>query len=111
MAYSTYQDQTANVNMADKATYDQFETYLGIATAQQIATEQGNAVRQQILATLQTMASITSPDNNVLNEIKGQVIIANGHLLNISETSKKILTQFGEKMESISMKLNNLNRL
>ncbi len=33
-------DQTATASMAEKATYDQFETYLGIATAQQIALEQ-----------------------------------------------------------------------
>ena len=33
-------DQTATVSMAEKATYDQFDTYLGIATAQQIAQEQ-----------------------------------------------------------------------
>lgn len=33
-------DQTTTVSMAEKATYDQFDTYLGIATAQQIALEQ-----------------------------------------------------------------------
>lgn len=37
---NTKKDQTATASMADKATYDQFETYLGIATAQQIALEQ-----------------------------------------------------------------------
>lgn len=37
---STKKDQTATMSMADKVTYDQFDTYLGIATAQQIAQEQ-----------------------------------------------------------------------
>ena len=37
---ATGKDQTATVSMAEKATYDQFDTYLGIATAQQIAQEQ-----------------------------------------------------------------------
>lgn len=34
------EDKSATNTMADKATYEQFETYLGIATAQQIALEQ-----------------------------------------------------------------------
>ena len=33
-------DQTTTMSMAEKATYDQFETWLGIAVAQQIALEQ-----------------------------------------------------------------------
>lgn len=33
-------DQTTTMSMAEKVTYDQFDTYLGIATAQQIAQEQ-----------------------------------------------------------------------
>ena len=104
----TYEDQDATANMADKATYDQFEQYLGIATAQQIAIEQGNSVRQQILATLQGMANITRPDNNA---ILTQVALANSHLQLIRDYSKKIQDEVVAHMTSIDTKLTNLNRL
>lgn len=84
-----YEDKQATANMAEKATYDQFELYLGIATAQQIALEQGNSVRDSILASIQSMADLTSPHGQAVNEIKGQILIANQYLFDIKEANRK----------------------
>ena len=101
-------DQTATMNMADKATYDQFETYLGIAVAQQMATLQGNEVRQQILATLRGMTGITSPGGDTVKEIRSLLNTSNEYLLDIKRTNRAILDRFGVKIDTIISKLTRL---
>ena len=103
---SDYGDQKASVNMADKATYDQFETYLGIATATMIGQEQGNAVRLQILQTLQTMGGITSSSSS--EEMRNMMMLANEYLLDIKRSNREILDQFSVKLDSINQKLSRL---
>ena len=105
MGTSQYGDQQAAVNMADKATYDQFEMYLGIATAQQIALEQGNDVRRQILATLQAMSGITTPGSNIGAEISGKLNITNEYLLTIRNYCATITETFAQKLDYIGNKL------
>ena len=95
-------DQTATMNMADKATYEQFETYLGIAVAQQMATLQGNEVRQQILATLRTMGGLTSVSGgDTVKEIRSLLNTTNEYLLDIKRSNRSILEQFGMKIDNI----------
>ncbi len=101
-----YGDQKASVSMADKATYDQFETYLGIATATMIGQEQGNAVRLQILQTLQTMGGITSSSSS--EEMRNRMMLANEYLLDIKRSNREILDQFSVKLDSINQKLSRL---
>ena len=105
---SSYPDQQAHVNMADKATYDQFELYLGMQTAMMIGQEQGNAVRQQILSTLQTMAGITSPQNDYGSQIFMRLGTTNEYLLDIKKSNKDIFESFGMKLDSINQKLSRL---
>ena len=105
MGTSQYGDQQAAVNMADKATYDQFEMYLGIATAQQIALEQGNDVRRQILSTLQAMSGITTPGSNIGVEISGKLNITNEYLLTIRNYCATITETFAQKLDYIGNKL------
>lgn len=101
-------DQQATMNMADKVTYDQFETYLGIAVAQQMATLAGNEIRIQILATLQAMSGITSPNGDTVREIRSTLNTTNEYLLDIKRSNKDILNQFGEKLDNIINKLSDL---
>ena len=101
-------DQEAHVNMADKATYDQFELYLGIATAQQIALEQGNDVRRQILTTLQTMSGITSPNGDTVKEIRSMLRTTNEHLYAIKTATEGIRAEFMPRLQSIDNKLSKL---
>lgn len=104
----TLADQEAHVNMADKATYDQFELYLGIATAQQIALEQGNDVRKQILSTLQTMSGITSPNGDTVKEIRSMLRTTNEHLYAIKTATEGIRAEFMPRLQSIDNKLSKL---
>ena len=103
-----YGDQQATVNMADKATYDQFEMYLGIATAQQITGEQQLGVTQQILYTLQAMSGITSPMGGMSEEMRNMWLISNQYLLDIKQSNREILNSFGLKLDSINVKLSKL---
>ena len=101
-------DQAATMNMADKATYDQFETYLGIAVAQQMATLQGNEVREQILATLRGMTGITTPGGDTVKEIRTLLNTSNEYLLDIKRSNRTILNLFGEKLDTIISRLHGL---
>lgn len=110
---SVYPDQNATVNMADKATYDQFETYLGIATSQQICSEQQLSVQQQILSTLQMMSGLTGTggDNPQLRELCGLAQLGNDYLMAIRETGKGIKSMLDMHLASMDAKLSNLNKL
>lgn len=105
---SALADQEAHVNMAEKATYDQFELYLGIATAQQIALEQGNDVRKLILSTLQTMSGITSPNGDTVKEIRSMLRTTNEHLYAIKTATEGIRAEFMPRLQSIDNKLSKL---
>ena len=86
-----HEDQQAKMNMADKATYDQFELYLGIATAQQMALEQGNGVREMILESMQNMQVATEARGQVVVEIRELLHTSNGYLLDIKKTNREML--------------------
>lgn len=59
-------DKNATNTMAEKATYEQFETYLGIATAQQIALEQIKAILQRWDGSEETQKPVVSDITKVL---------------------------------------------
>ena len=94
--------------MAEAATYDQFETYLGIAMAQQMALEQGNDVRVRILEFIQALGGVTSPDSNVVKEINARMRTANEYLLAIRNSNQEILTTFTEHLNDIRSTLKRL---
>lgn len=103
-----YGDQKASVNMADKATYDQFELFLGMQTAMMIGQEQGNAVRVQILNTLQAMGGITSPNSGLAEQLRNMMMLSNEYLLDIKRSNREMLDSFGVKLDSINSKLSRL---
>lgn len=101
MGTSTYEDQSATMNMSDKATYEQMDQYLGTQMGIYIATEQGNTIRQQILATLQAMSGITSPNGDTVREIRNMLSVSNEYLLDIKRSNREILKKFGAKLDNI----------
>ena len=108
MGTGDYSDQKASVNMADKATYDQFETFLGMQTAMVIGQEQGNAVRIQILSTLQAMGGITSPDSSYSEQMRNMMMLANEYLLDIKRSNREMQAEFGAALNQINNKLSRL---
>ena len=94
--------------MADKATYDQFEMFLGMQTAMMIGQEQGNAVRVQILNTLQAMGGITSPNSGLAEQLRNMMMLSNEYLLDIKRSNREIQSEFGSVLNSINNKLSRL---
>lgn len=93
------EDQRATMNnMAEAATYDQFELYLGIAMGQQLALEQGNDVRREILQQLKNMngGSLDTSDGsiNYVSEIRNMMTTTNEYLLAIKIASEAIRRDF-----------------
>ena len=102
------EDQEATMNMAEAATYDQFETYLGISMGQQMALEQGNDVRLRILEHLQGAGNITSSNSMIVKEINSRMRTANEYLLAIRNTSQEMLTTFTAHLNDIRSTLKRL---
>lgn len=102
------EDQGATMNMAEAATYDQFETYIGIAMGQQMALEQGNDVRLRILEHLQEAGNITSSNSMIVKEINSRMRTANEYLLAIRNTSQEMLTTFTAHLIDIRSTLKRL---
>ena len=105
---TVYEDQEATMNTSEKATYDQFETFLGIAVAQQMATLQGNEVRLQILATLQAMSGITTPGSDTVKEIRTMLNTTNEYLLAIKKAAEGMYKDFGLKLDTLNSKITEL---
>lgn len=102
------EDQGSTMNMAEAATYDQFETYIGIAMGQQMALEQGNDVRLRILEHLQGAGNITSSNSMIVKEINSRMRTANEYLLAIRNTSQEMLTTFTAHLNDIRSTLKRL---
>lgn len=105
---TVYEDQEATMNTSKKATYDQFETFLGIAVAQQMATLQGNEVRLQILATLQAMSGITTPGSDTVKEIRTMLNTTNEYLLAIKKAAEGMYKDFGLKLDTLNSRITEL---
>jgi len=61
------EDKNASNVMADKATYDQFEKYLGIATAQQITEEQIRSILQRWDGNISPVVNLPESQSPVVN--------------------------------------------
>lgn len=113
-------DQTATISMAEKVTYDQFDTYLGIATAQQIAQEQikdrldsmtGDGFMLMSVS-LEQMVSISSAHRDIADETRDimarsylELQEANEHLGKIEKSVDTISTNVNETRKIINDRL------
>ncbi len=96
--------ESATMNMADKATYDQFELYLGIANAHLMVSEQHKQISQEILTTLQNMNSLTSGGTNYGEQIFMRLGTTNEYLL----ATKRLVGSIEAKMDLINQQLSRL---
>ena len=113
-------DQTATASMAEKATYDQFDTYLGIATAQQIALEQikdsisgmtgegltlTNMNLEQILSISSAHRDIADESRDILAKSYLELQEANEHLGKIEKSVETINENVSETRKIINDRL------
>ena len=96
-------NDSATMNMADKATYDQFELYLGIANAHLMVSEQHKQISEQILTTLQTIGNVGS-GVNYQELIYMRLGTTNEYLL----ATKRIVSSIEAKMDTIAQQLSKL---
>jgi DNA repair exonuclease SbcCD ATPase subunit len=90
MGTNNVADQSAYMNTAQSITYDQADLIGGMMTSLVIGQADGNEVRKQILATLQGMAGITSPNSEAFAEIAEGISMTNNWLRNIYDVVDKI---------------------
>ena len=90
MGTNNVQDQSAYMNTASQITYDQADLIGGGVMSLVIGQADGNEVRKQILATLQGMAGITSPNGEAFAEIAEGISMTNNWLRNIYDVVDKI---------------------
>lgn len=90
MGTNNVADQGAYMNTAQSITYDQADIIGGGVMSLVIGQADGNEVRKQILATLQGMAGITSPNSEAFAEIAEGISMTNNWLRNIYDVVDKI---------------------
>ena len=93
-------NDSATMNMTDKATYDQFELYLGIANAHLMVSEQHKQISEQILTTLQTIGNIGSETTNS-ERILMRLGTTNDYLL----ATKNLVKDISSKLDSMNAQL------
>ena len=96
-------NDSATMNMADKATYDQFELYLGIANAHLMVSEQHKQISEKILLTLQTIGNVGS-GVNYQELIYMRLGTTNEYLL----ATKRLVSSIEAKMDTIAQQLSKL---
>ena len=129
MGTGTYQDQTATMNMSDKATYEQMDQYLAVQMGIYMVTEQilttlrgGTTIdipavtlssfsmatettAKEIYAVMQDAYRLLSPNAETLQNVRNLIATGNEYLLAIKRSNEAILSQFGGILSSINGKL------
>ena len=62
---------------------------------------QYNGEGQQIMAYLDTLNSLVSPNSNFLQDIRNMMMSTNEYLLDIKRSNREILNTFGEKIDNV----------
>lgn len=106
--YGSSSEGSATYNAASSFTQEQGDILNGRLTAIQINTASGNALRQQIVNSLAMMNGIVSGNYAALDDMRTLVALSNTHLEDIVSLNKKMLNDFGEKIDKIVVNTNNL---
>lgn len=102
------EDQQATMNMANAATYDQFELYLGMETSHLMVAEETKGIAQQILSTLQAMDGLTQHGRNYGEEIFNRLGTTNEYLLAVKKATEGIRAEFAAKLDTMNSHLSKL---
>lgn len=99
-----HEDQQATMNMAEAATYDQFELYLGLATSHLMVAEQTKGLVEQVVSSMQAMGAATSPASNYGQQIFMRLGTTNEYLL----ATKRLVGVISEKIDLLNSHLSKL---
>lgn len=88
-------------------TQEQGDVLNGRLTAIQIAVQNGNLLRQQIVNTVNTINAIVGGSGVALDDVRDLMAVQNTHLEDIVTLNKRMLSDFGEKMDRMNVQLEN----
>ena len=86
-------------------TQEQGDILNGRLTAIQIGVQNGNLLRQQIANTLGLMSTLMGGEGSAVNDMRDLMAVQNTHLEDIVSINKKMLSDFGEKMDKMNVQL------
>ena len=89
-------------------TQEQGDILNGRLAAIQIGAQNGNLLRQQIVNTVNALNALVVGNNSAVGDIRDMMIIATTSLGDIATYNKKMLSEFGEKIDKIVLNTNNL---
>ena len=95
-------EQEASRGFGTEMTHEDAGELSGRFAALQITGEESKNAILNMLAVAQAISLSAKDSNEVLSEIRNLMIMSNGYLEDISEYAKKMILDFGEKLNSIN---------
>ena len=89
-------------------TQEQGDILNGRLTAIQIGVQTGNVLRQQISNSLTAMNALVGVSSAAMDDMRDLMAVQNTHLEDIVSLNKKMLSDFGDKLERVANNTNNL---
>ena len=98
--------QEASRGFDTEMTHEDAGELSGRFTALQVAGEEIKVAMINMLAVAQVLSTTAKDNNEVLSDIRNLMFSSNGYLEDIASYSKKMLTEFNEKLNSINENIN-----
>lgn len=105
--YGSSGEGDATFKSVSSFTQEQGDVLNGRLTAIQIAVQQGNLLRQQMVTTLGVMSGIVGGSGAAMDDVRDLMAVQNTHLEDIVTLNKRMLSDFGEKMDRMNVQLEN----
>lgn len=105
--YGSSGEGDATFKSVSSFTQEQGDVLNGRLTAIQIAVQQGNLLRQQMVTTLGVMSGIVGGSGAAVDDMRDLMAVQNTHLEDIVTLNKRMLSDFGEKMDRMNVQLEN----
>lgn len=103
-----HEDQQATMNMANAATYDQYELSLGMQTSQLMVAEQTKGLVQQILDNVRSVKGVTQPGKDYQEMIFMRLGTTNEYLLAMKKATESIKEEVVKHLGAIDVQTSRL---
>lgn len=105
---SANQSQKATANGIASITYEQANNIVALTTAGNITREQIKDLVASVMASVSSMANVSSSTNTAVLEIRNLMIYNNSYLEDILKCSKTIYSEFATKLDNVNKNLKDL---
>lgn len=101
-------EQKATANGISSITYEQANNIVALTTAGNITREQIKDLVASVMASVSSMANVSSSTNTAVLEIRNLMIYNNSYLEDILKCSKTIYSEFATKLDNVNKNLKDL---